>query len=99
MNWTIAVKICQIDKHTSFVGLINTYLALQISKDCLPAIMKLPNLEVLALVGCVGIDDDALSGLENECSKSLRVIIKLDHFVSCVGVVCHVLMLPSFDHY
>ncbi|XBH69046.1 hypothetical protein VPH35_097043 [Triticum aestivum] len=45
-----------------------------ISKDCLPAIMKLPNLEVLALAGCVGIDDDALGGLENECSKSLRVL-------------------------
>ena len=60
---------CQIDKHTNFVGLTNTYLSLQISKDCLPANMTLPHLKLLALVGCVGIDDDALSGLENECSK------------------------------
>ncbi|GJN40444.1 hypothetical protein PR202_gb29657 [Eleusine coracana subsp. coracana] len=44
-----------------------------ITKDSFPAIMKLPNLEVLTLVGCSGIDDDALSSIEKHCIKSLKV--------------------------
>ncbi|CAD6268921.1 unnamed protein product [Miscanthus lutarioriparius] len=45
-----------------------------ITKDSFPAIMKLPNLQELTLVGCIGIDDDALCSLEKECSKSLQVL-------------------------
>ncbi|GJN28500.1 hypothetical protein PR202_gb16633 [Eleusine coracana subsp. coracana] len=45
-----------------------------ITKDSFPAIMKLPNLEVLTLVGCSGIDDDALSSMEKDCNKSLKVL-------------------------
>jgi len=52
---------------------METYLVLQITKDSFPAIMKLPNLQELTLVGCIGIDDDALGSLEKECSKSLQV--------------------------
>uniref|UniRef100_A0A0E0BMR6 F-box/LRR-repeat protein 15-like leucin rich repeat domain-containing protein n=1 Tax=Oryza glumipatula TaxID=40148 RepID=A0A0E0BMR6_9ORYZ len=44
-----------------------------IVKKCFPAIMKLQNLQVLLLVGCNGIDDDALTSLDQECSKSLQV--------------------------
>lgn len=52
--------------------------------------MKLPSLEVLSLVGCVGIDDDALASLEKECTKSLQVLIELAHFVSpATAVSCH----------
>jgi F-box/leucine-rich repeat protein 2/20 len=32
--------------------------------------MKVPNLQVLTLVGCIGID--ALDNLEKGCSKSLQ---------------------------
>ena len=52
---------------------METYLVLQITKDSFPAIMKLPNLQQLTLVGCIGIDDDALGSLDKECSKSLQV--------------------------
>ena len=52
---------------------METYLVLQITKDSFPPIMKLPNLQQLTLVGCIGIDDDALGSLEKECSKSLQV--------------------------
>ncbi|CAD6258777.1 unnamed protein product [Miscanthus lutarioriparius] len=45
-----------------------------ITKDSFPAIMKLPNLQELTLVGCIGIDDDALDSLDKECSKSLQVL-------------------------
>ena len=44
---------------------METYLVLQITKDSFPAIMKLPNLQQLTLVGCIGIDDDALGSLQN----------------------------------
>lgn len=44
------------------------------TKDSLPSIMKLPNLQELTLVGCIGIDDGALVSLERECSKSLQVL-------------------------
>uniref|UniRef100_A0ACD5YHR8 Uncharacterized protein n=1 Tax=Avena sativa TaxID=4498 RepID=A0ACD5YHR8_AVESA len=67
-----------------------------ISKDCLPAIMKLPNLEVLSLVGCVGIDDDALGSLENECSKSLQVLDMSNcQNVTHVGVSSVVKAMPN----
>jgi F-box/leucine-rich repeat protein 2/20 len=46
---------------------------LQITKQSFLAIMKLPNLQVLTLEGCIGIDDGALAGLDKECSKSLQV--------------------------
>jgi hypothetical protein len=42
--------------------------------------MKLPNLEVLTLVGCNGIDDEALCSVKKDCSKSLQVIILIGHF-------------------
>ncbi|XP_066334521.1 F-box/LRR-repeat protein 3-like [Miscanthus floridulus] len=45
-----------------------------ITKDSFPAIMKLPNLQQLTLVGGIGIDDDALGSLDKECSKSLHVL-------------------------
>ena len=61
--------------HLSYrAQLMETYLAfLQITKQSFLAIMKLPNLQVLTLVGCIGIDDDALVSLDKECSKSLQV--------------------------
>jgi len=52
---------------------METYLVLQITKDSFPPIMKLPNLQELTLVGCIGIDDDAFGSLGEECSKSLQV--------------------------
>ncbi|KAK1629403.1 hypothetical protein QYE76_003718 [Lolium multiflorum] len=76
LNWCLGIT----DLGVRFLALKCKKLAslnlsyTMISKDCLPAIMKLPNLEVLSLVGCVGIDDDALASLENECSKSLKVL-------------------------
>ncbi|XP_066359028.1 F-box/LRR-repeat protein 3-like [Miscanthus floridulus] len=45
-----------------------------ITQDSFLPIMKLPNLQELTLVGCIGIDDDALGSLEKECSKSLQVL-------------------------
>ncbi|XP_062203957.1 F-box/LRR-repeat protein 3-like isoform X2 [Phragmites australis] len=45
-----------------------------VTKERFASIMKLPKLEVLALVGCVGIDDDALGCLEKVCNKSLQVL-------------------------
>jgi F-box and leucine-rich repeat protein 2/20 len=42
--------------------------------------MKLPKLEVLTLVGCNGIDDEALGSVKKDCSKSLQVIILIGHF-------------------
>ena len=60
--------------HLSYrAQLMETFLALQITKDSFLAIMKLPNLQVLTLVGCIGIDDDALGSLDKECCKSLQV--------------------------
>jgi hypothetical protein len=53
---------------------------LQITKDSFAAIMKLPNLEVLTLVGCNGIDDEALGSVKKDCSKSVQVIILIGHF-------------------
>lgn len=49
--------------------------------------MKLQNLQVLLLVGCNGIDDDALTSLDQECSKSLQVIINpyLFHCEHCAS--------------
>ena len=51
---------------------------MQITKQSFLAIMKLPNLQVLTLVGCIGIDDDALGSLDKECSKSLQVSNHVD---------------------
>ncbi|XP_062197824.1 F-box/LRR-repeat protein 3-like isoform X2 [Phragmites australis] len=45
-----------------------------ITKECFASIMKLPDLQVLALVGCVEIDDDALGSLEKVCNKSLQAL-------------------------
>ncbi|CAD6269072.1 unnamed protein product [Miscanthus lutarioriparius] len=45
-----------------------------ITQDSFLPIMKLPSLQELTLVGCIGIDDDALGSLEKECSKSLQVL-------------------------
>ena len=66
--------------HLSYrAQLMETYLAfLQITKQSFLAIMKLPNLQVLTLVGCIGIDDDALGSLDKECSKSLQVSNHVD---------------------
>jgi F-box/leucine-rich repeat protein 2/20 len=46
------------------------YLVADNNKKKNPAIMKVPNLQVLTLVGCIGID--ALDNLEKGCSKSLQ---------------------------
>ena len=66
--------------HLSYhAQLMETYHAfLQITKQSFLAIMKLPNLQVLTLVGCIGIDDDALVSLDKECSKSLQVSNHVD---------------------
>jgi len=68
----------------------------KITKESLPAIMKLQNLQVLTLVGCVGIDDDALGCLEKECSKSLQVL-DMSHCqnVTHVGVSSIVKSTPN----
>jgi hypothetical protein len=42
--------------------------------------MKLPNLEELTLVGCSGINAEALGSDKTDCSKSLQVIILIGHF-------------------
>uniref|UniRef100_J3NAR5 F-box/LRR-repeat protein 15-like leucin rich repeat domain-containing protein n=1 Tax=Oryza brachyantha TaxID=4533 RepID=J3NAR5_ORYBR len=67
-----------------------------IVKKCFPAIMKLQNLQVLLLVGCNGIDDDALSSLDQQCSRSLQV---LDMSNSCnithVGIMSVVKAMPN----
>ncbi|WVZ54892.1 hypothetical protein U9M48_005632 [Paspalum notatum var. saurae] len=67
-----------------------------ITKESLPVIMKLPNLQVLTLVGCIGIDDDALGSVENECSKSLQVL-DMSHCqnVTDVGVSSIVKSMPN----
>lgn len=58
--------------------------------------MKLPSLEVLSLVGCVGIDDDALASLEKECTKSLQVLDMSNcQNVTDVGVSSVVKAMPN----
>nr|TKR85318.1 small nuclear ribonucleoprotein U2B [Populus alba] len=44
---------------------------LQITEKCLPSILQLQHLEDLVLEGCLGIDDDGLSTLQQSC-KSLN---------------------------
>ncbi|KAG8050828.1 hypothetical protein GUJ93_ZPchr0009g898 [Zizania palustris] len=67
-----------------------------IVKNCFPAIMKLQNLEVLILVGCNGIDDDALDSLDQECSKSLQVLDMSNSYnVTHVGVLSVVNAMPN----
>ncbi|GAB4833255.1 F-box/LRR-repeat protein 3 [Ancistrocladus abbreviatus] len=46
---------------------------LPITNKCLPAILKLQNLEDLVLEGCFGIDDDSLAALK-QGSKSLKTL-------------------------
>ncbi|KAL5205321.1 hypothetical protein ABZP36_033530 [Zizania latifolia] len=71
-------------------------IAVQIVKNCFPAIMKLQNLEVLILVGCNGIDDDALTSLDQECSKSLQVLDMSNSYnVTHVGVLSVVNAMPN----
>ncbi|XP_039840463.1 F-box/LRR-repeat protein 3-like [Panicum virgatum] len=67
-----------------------------ITKESFLAIMKLPNLQVLTLVGCIGIDDDALGSLDKECSKSLQVL-DMSHCqnVTDVGVSSMVKSIPN----
>uniref|UniRef100_A0A0E0F1N4 TNase-like domain-containing protein n=1 Tax=Oryza meridionalis TaxID=40149 RepID=A0A0E0F1N4_9ORYZ len=66
-----------------------------IVKKCFPAIMKLQNLQVLLLVGCNGIDDDALTSLDQECSKSLQVLDMSNSYnVTHVGVLSIVKAMP-----
>ncbi|KAG2614519.1 F-box/LRR-repeat protein 3-like isoform X1 [Panicum virgatum] len=67
-----------------------------ITKQSFLAIMKLPNLQVLTLVGCIGIDDDALGSLDKECSKSLQVL-DMSHCqnVTDVGVSSMVKSIPN----
>ncbi|XP_025827453.1 F-box/LRR-repeat protein 3-like isoform X3 [Panicum hallii] len=67
-----------------------------ITKESFLAIMKLPNLQVLPLVGCIGIDDDALGSLDKECSKSLQVL-NMSHCqnVTDVGVSSMVKSTPN----
>ncbi|URE44519.1 Leucine Rich Repeat family protein [Musa troglodytarum] len=43
-----------------------------ITEKCLPAVLQLPHLEDLALVGCLSIDDEGLMSVKQE-SKSLQV--------------------------
>lgn len=50
------------------------FSAWQITKKCLPAVLQLPHLEDLALVGCLSIDDEGLISLKQEC-KSLQVCV------------------------
>ncbi|KAJ6289231.1 hypothetical protein OIU76_025108 [Salix suchowensis] len=45
---------------------------LQITEKCLPSILQLQHLEDLVLEGCLGIDDNALSTLQQSC-KSLKI--------------------------
>uniref|UniRef100_A0A0D3HQI1 F-box/LRR-repeat protein 15-like leucin rich repeat domain-containing protein n=1 Tax=Oryza barthii TaxID=65489 RepID=A0A0D3HQI1_9ORYZ len=67
-----------------------------IVKKCFPAIMKLQNLQVLLLVGCNGIDDDALTSLDQECSKSLQVLDMSNSYnVTHVGVLSIVKAMPN----
>ncbi|CAM0152185.1 unnamed protein product [Urochloa decumbens] len=67
-----------------------------ITKQSFLAIMKLPKLQVLTLLGCIGIDDDALCSLEKECSKSLQVL-DMSHCqnVTDVGVSSIVKSMPN----
>nr|CAB3462824.1 unnamed protein product [Digitaria exilis] len=67
-----------------------------ITKESLLSIIKLTNLQVLTLVGCIGIDDDALSSLEKEYSKSLQVL-DMSHCqnVTDVGVSSIVKSIPN----
>ncbi|KAK8950398.1 F-box/LRR-repeat protein 3 [Platanthera guangdongensis] len=44
-----------------------------VTKKCLPAILQLPYLEELSLVGCPGVDDEGLTSLKQGC-KSLEVL-------------------------
>ncbi|CAL9123829.1 unnamed protein product [Musa acuminata var. zebrina] len=44
-----------------------------ITEKCLPAVLQLPHLEDLALVGCLSIDDEGLVSVKQE-SKSLQVL-------------------------
>ncbi|KAK3139163.1 hypothetical protein QOZ80_5AG0378810 [Eleusine coracana subsp. coracana] len=69
-----------------------------ITNDSFPAIMKLPNLEVLILVGCSGIDDDALSSIETDCNKSLKVL-DISHCPNAtdVGVSSVVKSIPNLS--
>ncbi|CAK7351955.1 unnamed protein product [Dovyalis caffra] len=46
---------------------------LQITEKCLPSILQLQHLEDLVLEGCLGIDDDGLSTLQQSC-KSLKTL-------------------------
>ncbi|XP_011021008.1 PREDICTED: F-box/LRR-repeat protein 3-like [Populus euphratica] len=45
-------------------------------RECLPSILQLQHLEDLVLEGCLGIDDDGLSTLQQSC-KSLKVTANL----------------------
>ncbi|XP_068668905.1 F-box/LRR-repeat protein 3 [Aristolochia californica] len=46
---------------------------IQITKKCLPSIIKLPYLKELILAGCIGIDDEGLSSLK-QGFKSLKTL-------------------------
>ncbi|GJN07190.1 hypothetical protein PR202_ga24998 [Eleusine coracana subsp. coracana] len=69
-----------------------------ITKDSFPAIMKLPNLEALTLVGCSGIDDDFLNSIEKDCNKSLKVL-DISHCPNAtdVGVSSVVKSIPNLS--
>uniref|UniRef100_A0A0D9XW35 F-box/LRR-repeat protein 15-like leucin rich repeat domain-containing protein n=1 Tax=Leersia perrieri TaxID=77586 RepID=A0A0D9XW35_9ORYZ len=98
LRWCIGVTHLGLDllalkcKKLNILDLSYTMIV----KKCFPAIMKLQNLQVLLLVGCNGIDDDALTSLDQECSKSLQV---LDMSNSCnvthVGVQSVVKAMPN----
>jgi len=62
---------------------------LQITEKCLPSILQLQHLEDLVLEGCLGIDDDGLSTLQQSC-KSLKVPF---HY----KLVLHCLQVANFD--
>ncbi|CAO2147398.1 unnamed protein product [Urochloa humidicola] len=67
-----------------------------ITKQSFLAIMKLPSLQVLTLVGCIGIDDGALGSLHKECSKSLQVLdISHCQNITDVGVSSIVKSTPN----
>ncbi|KAL6905992.1 hypothetical protein ACP4OV_003593 [Aristida adscensionis] len=67
-----------------------------ITRQSFRSIMMLPNLEVLSLLGCVGIDDDALGGLEDVCNKSLQVLdISNCQNVTDLGVSSIVKAIPN----
>nr|CAB3488843.1 unnamed protein product [Digitaria exilis] len=98
LKWCIGITDLGLNllalKCTKLTSLDLSYT--MITKESLLSIIKLPNLQVLTLVGCIGIDDDALASLEKEYSKSLQVL-DMSHCqnVTDVGVSSIVKSIPN----